>query len=114
MARLLLKGEEAALGANTGAANAFSSARLVRVVNTNTSNAYLVTLVASVGGAVLGSLIGLVLGAIWFTIFQTAGYDSLLYFNELASNNVQCSKPSKQTFKCSVYKNGELVSSNIA
>jgi len=65
-------------------------------------------------GAILGSLIGLVLGAIWFTIFQTAGYDSLLYFNELASNNVQCSKPSKQTFKCSVYKNGELVSSNIA
>ena len=55
MARLLLKGEEAALGANTGAANAFSNARLVRLVNTNTSNAYLVTLVASVGGAVLGS-----------------------------------------------------------
>ena len=55
MARLLLKGEEAALGANTGAGNIFSNARLVRVVNTNTSNAYLVTLVASVGGAVLGS-----------------------------------------------------------
>ena len=55
MARLLLKGEEAALGANTGAANIFSNARLVRVVNTNTSNAYLVTLVASVGGATLGS-----------------------------------------------------------
>ena len=55
MARLLIKGEEAALGANTGAANIFSNARLVRVVNTNTSNAYLVTLVASVGGAVLGS-----------------------------------------------------------
>ena len=55
MARLLLKGEEAALGANTGAANAFSNARLVRLVNTNTSNAYLVTLVASVGGATLGS-----------------------------------------------------------
>ena len=55
MARLLLKGEEAALGANTGAANIFSNARLVRVVNTNTSTAYEVTLVASVGGAVLGS-----------------------------------------------------------
>ena len=55
MARLLLKGEEAALGANTGAANIFSNARLVRVVNTNTSNAYLVTLVASGGGATLGS-----------------------------------------------------------
>jgi len=54
MSRILLKGEEAALGTNTGAANAFSNARLVRVVNT-TSNAHLVTLVATVGGAVVGS-----------------------------------------------------------
>jgi len=54
MARLLLKGEEAALGANTGAANAFSNARLVRVVNT-TSNAHLVTLVSAVGYSTLGS-----------------------------------------------------------
>ena len=54
MSRLLIKGEEAALGTNTGAANAFSSARLVRVVNT-TSNAHLVTLVATVGGSVVGS-----------------------------------------------------------
>ena len=54
MARLLIKGAEAALGTNTAGANAFSSSRLVRVVNT-TSNAHLVTLVASVGGAVVGS-----------------------------------------------------------
>ena len=54
MARLLLKGEEAALGANTGAANAFSNARLVRVVNT-TANAHLVTLVAAVSGSTIGS-----------------------------------------------------------
>ena len=54
MARLLIKGAEAALGTNTAGANAFSSARLVRVVNT-TSNAHLVTLVATVGGSVLGS-----------------------------------------------------------
>ena len=54
MARLLLKGAEAALGTNTAGANAFSSARLVRVVNT-TSNAHLVTLVATVGGSTLGS-----------------------------------------------------------
>ena len=55
MARLLIKGAEEALGANTGAAKIFSNARLVRVVNTNTTTAYLVTLVASVGGAVIGS-----------------------------------------------------------
>ncbi len=54
MARLLLKGAEAALGTNTAGANIFSNARLVRVVNT-TANAHLVTLVASVGGAVVGS-----------------------------------------------------------
>ena len=54
MSRILLKGEEAALGTNTGAANAFSNARLVRVVNT-TSNAHLVTLVATVGGSTVGS-----------------------------------------------------------
>ena len=54
MARLLIKGAEAALGANTGAANIFSNARLVRVVNT-TGNAHLVTLVAAVGGSTLGS-----------------------------------------------------------
>ena len=43
MARLLIKGAEAALGANTGAANIFSNARMVRVVNT-TGNANLVTI----------------------------------------------------------------------
>ena len=54
MSRLLLKGEEAALGTNTAGAKIFSNARLVRVVNT-TGNAHLVTLVASVGGSTLGS-----------------------------------------------------------
>lgn len=37
-----------------------------------------------------------------------------LFYNNLSSNNVVCSMPKKQTFKCSVYKNGELVSSNIS
>tara|TARA_B100000925_G_scaffold133243_1_gene99620 strand:- start:185 stop:454 length:270 start_codon:yes stop_codon:yes gene_type:complete len=54
MSRILLKGEEVALGTNTGAANAFSSARLVRLVNTSNSN-QVVTLVATVGGSVVGS-----------------------------------------------------------
>ena len=54
MARLLLKGAEAALGTNTAGAKIFSNARLVRVVNT-TANAHLVTLVAAVSGSTLGS-----------------------------------------------------------
>jgi hypothetical protein len=66
------------------------------------------------GGVVLGGLVGIVLGAAWYAMFHALGYNNLLYFNEMDSNNVLCSRPSKQTFKCSVYKNGELVSSNIA
>lgn len=65
------------------------------------------------GGTVLGTLVGLVLGATWYTLFHMSGYDSLLYFDELQSNNVVCSRPAKQSFKCSVYKNGELISSNV-
>ena len=65
------------------------------------------------GGTVLGTLVGLVMGGVWYSIFHMSGYDSLLYFDELKSNNVQCSRPSKQSFKCSVYKNGQLISSNV-
>jgi hypothetical protein len=65
-------------------------------------------------GAILGGLIGFLLGTVWYIIFHVTGYDSLLYFDELRSDSVVCSRPSKQTFKCSVYKNGELISSNLA
>jgi uncharacterized BrkB/YihY/UPF0761 family membrane protein len=64
-------------------------------------------------GGVLGSLVGFLLGTLWYIFFHGAGFDSLLYFDELRSDNVVCSRPTKQTFKCSVYKNGELISSNI-
>lgn len=68
----------------------------------------------TVGGAVLGALVGFMFGSIWYTIFHMVGADEVLYFDEMESNAVKCEKPSSQTFKCSVYKNGLLVSSNIA
>ena len=64
-------------------------------------------------GIVMGGIVGAILGLVWYTVFHSAGKDSLLYFDELASNNVICSRPANQTFKCSVYKNGQLVSSNV-
>jgi len=64
-------------------------------------------------GTILGALIGYLFGVLWYSIFKSFGYNSLLYFDELRSDNVICSKPTKQTFKCSVYKNGELISSNV-
>jgi len=64
-------------------------------------------------GAALGVLLGYVFALIWYTMLFQGGYKSLLYFNTLNSNRLMCSRPSEQTFKCSVYKNGQLVSSNI-
>lgn len=61
-------------------------------------------------GTVLGGLLGFVLGSTWYAIFQGVDGGKHLYFSELMSNKVVCQKPSTQTFKCSVYKNGQLIS----
>jgi hypothetical protein len=37
--------------------------------------------------------------------------EQYLMFNEISSDKVMCSVPKKQTFKCAVYKNGELIGS---
>ncbi len=64
------------------------------------------------GGAVLGALVGFVFASAQYSIFKSVGLTSLLYFDELSSNKVMCARPSTQTFKCSVYKNGHLVSTS--
>jgi hypothetical protein len=64
-------------------------------------------------GIVLGTLVGGLLGLLWYSLLKNSGNSSLLYLDELQTNKVKCSKPDKQTFKCSVYKNGTLISNNI-
>lgn len=59
-------------------------------------------------GIVLGAVFGLLLGGLWYGIIKASGNPQLLYFEEV-SNGETCSRPSKQTFKCAVYKNGKLV-----
>lgn len=59
-------------------------------------------------GAALGAVIGAGLGALWYSIIQGAGGENMLYYNEVSSNSVKCSRPSKQTFRCKVYKKGSL------
>lgn len=71
-------------------------------------------LCTNAGGIALGTLVGLIGGSLWYSMFHLMNLDDLLYFNELSSNKVMCKRPTKQTFKCSVYKNGKLISSNIA
>ena len=65
-------------------------------------------------GIFLGAIIGCLMAAVMVSILSVSGNRDLLFYNELVSNNAICTKPSKQRFKCSTYKNGELVSNAIA
>jgi hypothetical protein len=56
----------------------------------------------------------LALGAIIVMTLISTGNTSLLFINELTSNKEVCSRPSKQQFKCSLYKNGEIVGSSVS
>ena len=55
-------------------------------------------------------VIGGVTGIAWSAIVLSAKSPALLYFMGKDNKEV-CSKPSQQTFRCNVYKNGKLVSS---
>jgi hypothetical protein len=59
-----------------------------------------------------GIALGFVFATVISGIITTTLYNSapdLMFFTEKSSNNVSCGKPSKQKFKCSVYKNGRLL-----
>lgn len=61
-------------------------------------------------GIFAGFTIGAFLSLLSYMIIRTAGGDKLLYYNTITSNNIYCSRPKKQQFKCYVYKNGEIIS----
>lgn len=57
--------------------------------------------------------LGGIIGWLWAYIVSNNGKNNdNLYFTSLAEKET-CSKPSKSTFKCNVYKNGKLISKNI-
>lgn len=58
---------------------------------------------------ILGSFIGAGLAFAVVFIIIASGNESLLFFNEMASNNVVCKRPAKQKFKCNAYRNGQLI-----
>ena len=59
-------------------------------------------------GIIMGSIIGMFFGTIWYVIIKSND-PKLLYYDDFVSNKVACSRPTEQKFKCSVYKNGELL-----
>jgi hypothetical protein len=61
-------------------------------------------------GIFLGGIIGIIIAVLWYSIINSNAPD-LLYYDELISNKVACSRPTKQKFKCSVHRNGQLLQS---
>jgi hypothetical protein len=62
------------------------------------------------GDLFINVLLGLSSAALIITLMYTGGSGKYLFFNEVSSNKDICYQPKKQTFRCSLYKNGELIS----
>lgn len=52
---------------------------------------------------------GFLCGWLITTMMISGGSQKYLFFNEGSSNKEVCTQPNTQTFKCKVYKNGELI-----
>ena len=63
-----------------------------------------------VGDLVLNILLGLASSALIVNLMYIGGSGKFLFFNETSSTKEVCSVPSKQNFRCSLYRNGELIS----
>ena len=59
----------------------------------------------------LNVLLGLASSALIVTLMYAGGSSKFLFFNETSSTKEVCSVPSKQTFRCSLFQGGELISS---
>ena len=64
-------------------------------------------LASIIGDFIAGAVLGL---GIVFAMYAGKS-DRYLFFADKTANGTICSRPKNQTFKCSVYKNGELVTS---
>jgi hypothetical protein len=60
-------------------------------------------------GILISVVIGFIIGFAWYSIVLTSN-PKLLFFASEGGQPI-CSRPSKQTFKCKVYKNGEVIHS---
>ena len=62
------------------------------------------------GELFLNVLMGAASATLIIILMYVGGSSKYLFFNEMSSNKEMCYQPSTQTFKCSLYNNGELVS----
>ena len=66
--------------------------------------------VVQAGDLFLNVLLGVASAALIVTLMYSGGSGKYLFFNEVSSNKEICYQPKEQTFKCSLYKDGELIS----
>jgi len=101
---------------NTNAINYGVLAYFITYIGLDISVKYSLSCIESVfSSLVIGDIMsGLFLGAlIAGPLMYGTKFNNYLYINEINTNKEVCSMPTKQQFKCSVYKNGELVGSSI-
>lgn len=63
---------------------------------------------------ILSLALGVGFGIVWSAIIISTNVSDLQYFNQVTGGAPACSRPAKNTFKCNVYKNGQLLSSSVA
>jgi hypothetical protein len=66
--------------------------------------------VINMGDLFLNVLLGVSSSALIVTLMYAGGSGKYLFFNEISSNKEVCYQPSKQNFKCQMYKDGTLIS----
>ena len=66
--------------------------------------------ISSIGDLCLNVLLGAASAALFVISMYAGGSGKYLFFNEISSNKEMCYQPSKQNFKCLMYKDGKLIS----
>ena len=66
--------------------------------------------VVQMGDLVLNVLLGTASAALIVTLMYAGGSGKYLFFNEMSSDKEMCYQPSKQTYKCKMFKDGQLIS----
>jgi hypothetical protein len=66
--------------------------------------------IIKMGDLLLNILLGSASAALIVSLMYAGGSGKYLFFNEVSSNKDICYQPSKQTFKCKMFKDGELIS----
>ena len=65
--------------------------------------------IIKISDLLINVLLGAGSAALIVSLMYAGGSGKYLFFNETSSDKEICSHPSEQTFKCKVYKNGELM-----